>query len=146
MCIGLTYHGKAADIWALGCTLYCMVLGCYPFKGETLQSTYEKVLYDLFSSTVGPLAWLGYCFHIQAEHNFVILMSKQHNAMWQCYMVPCGALMDKLAFGPSGLPLQKEVFMEILHQIRHYVTAVSSCCKPNDSCFLLAVELMMRTY
>jgi serine/threonine protein kinase len=78
MCIGLTYHGKAADIWALGCTLYCMVLGCYPFKGETLQSTYEKVLYDLFSSTVGPLAWLGYCFHIQAEHNFVILMSKQH--------------------------------------------------------------------
>jgi hypothetical protein len=23
---------------------------------------------------------------------------------------------------------------------------VSSCCKPNDSCFLLAVELMMRTY
>ncbi len=33
---------------------------------------------DLFSSTVGPLAWLGYCFHIQAEHNFVILMSKQH--------------------------------------------------------------------
>jgi serine/threonine protein kinase len=77
-CLGLTYHGKAADIWALGCTLYCMVLGCYPFKGETLQSTYEKVLYDLFSSTVGPLAWLGYCFHIQAEHNFVILMSKQH--------------------------------------------------------------------
>jgi serine/threonine protein kinase len=41
--IGVTYHGKAADIWALGCTLYCMVLGRYPFKGETLQSTYEKV-------------------------------------------------------------------------------------------------------
>ncbi|CAM6073619.1 unnamed protein product, partial [Sphagnum tenellum] len=45
-CLGLTYHGKAADIWALGCTLYCMVLGCYPFKGETLQSTYEKIVYD----------------------------------------------------------------------------------------------------
>jgi serine/threonine protein kinase len=42
-CVGVTYHGKAADIWALGCTLYCMVLGRYPFKGETLQSTYEKV-------------------------------------------------------------------------------------------------------
>jgi hypothetical protein len=23
-----------------------MVLGCYPFKGETLQSTYEKIVYD----------------------------------------------------------------------------------------------------
>jgi serine/threonine protein kinase len=40
---GVTYHGKPADIWALGCTLYSMVLGHYPFKGETLQSTYEKV-------------------------------------------------------------------------------------------------------
>ncbi|CAK9213805.1 unnamed protein product [Sphagnum troendelagicum] len=45
-CIGVTYHGKAADIWALGCTLYCMVLGRYPFKGETLQSTYEKIVFD----------------------------------------------------------------------------------------------------
>jgi len=45
-CVGVTYHGKAADIWALGCTLYCMVLGRYPFKGETLQSTYEKIVFD----------------------------------------------------------------------------------------------------
>jgi hypothetical protein len=33
-------------------------------------------------------------------------------------MVPCSALMDKLAFGLSGLPLEKEGFMEILDQIQ----------------------------
>lgn len=40
---GLTYHGRAADTWAVGVTLYCMVLGNYPFLGDTLQDTYDKV-------------------------------------------------------------------------------------------------------
>lgn len=43
-CLGLTYHGKAADTWAVGVTLYCMILGQYPFLGETLQDTYEKIV------------------------------------------------------------------------------------------------------
>ncbi|XP_040992570.1 serine/threonine-protein kinase GRIK1 [Juglans microcarpa x Juglans regia] len=43
-CLGLTYHGKAADTWAVGVTLYCMILGHYPFLGETLQDTYEKIV------------------------------------------------------------------------------------------------------
>ncbi|KAL0369674.1 UNVERIFIED_CONTAM: Serine/threonine-protein kinase GRIK2 [Sesamum angustifolium] len=41
-CLGVTYHGKAADTWALGVTLYCFV-GKYPFLGETLQDTYDKI-------------------------------------------------------------------------------------------------------
>ncbi|XP_073312075.1 serine/threonine-protein kinase GRIK2-like [Primulina huaijiensis] len=45
-CIGETYHGKAADTWAVGVTLYCMVLGKYPFLGETLQDTYDKIVND----------------------------------------------------------------------------------------------------
>ncbi|XP_019052845.1 PREDICTED: LOW QUALITY PROTEIN: serine/threonine-protein kinase GRIK1 [Nelumbo nucifera] len=43
-CLGLTYHGKAADTWALGVTLYCMVIGYYPFLGDTLQDTYDKIV------------------------------------------------------------------------------------------------------
>ncbi|KAL3518370.1 hypothetical protein ACH5RR_020959 [Cinchona calisaya] len=43
-CLGLTYHGKAADTWAVGVTLYCMVLGRYPFLGDTLQDTYDKIV------------------------------------------------------------------------------------------------------
>ncbi|GLT66948.1 hypothetical protein SLA2020_392880 [Shorea laevis] len=43
-CLGLTYHGKDADTWAVGITLYCMIFGKYPFLGETLQDTYDKIV------------------------------------------------------------------------------------------------------
>lgn len=43
-CLGLTYHGKAADTWAAGATLYCMVLGTYPFLGDNLHDTYDKIV------------------------------------------------------------------------------------------------------
>ncbi|AES88594.2 Serine/Threonine kinase family protein [Medicago truncatula] len=41
--LGVTYSGKAADTWAVGVTLYCMILGEYPFLGDTLQDTYDRV-------------------------------------------------------------------------------------------------------
>jgi [calcium/calmodulin-dependent protein kinase] kinase len=37
------YHGRASDTWAVGVTLYCMISGHYPFLGDTLQETYDKV-------------------------------------------------------------------------------------------------------
>ncbi|KAL8172498.1 hypothetical protein V2J09_024302 [Rumex salicifolius] len=45
-CLGLTYRGKAADTWAVGITLYCMVMGKFPFIGETLQDTYDMIVND----------------------------------------------------------------------------------------------------
>lgn len=45
-CLGLTYRGKAADTWAVGVTLYCMIMGKFPFIGETLQETYDKIVSD----------------------------------------------------------------------------------------------------
>uniref|UniRef100_A0A7I4A4X1 Protein kinase domain-containing protein n=1 Tax=Physcomitrium patens TaxID=3218 RepID=A0A7I4A4X1_PHYPA len=41
---GSYYRGRQADVWALGCTLYCMVMGRYPFMGDTLPSIYEKIV------------------------------------------------------------------------------------------------------
>ncbi|ONK63957.1 uncharacterized protein A4U43_C07F20650 [Asparagus officinalis] len=43
-CLGSTYRGRAADTWAVGVTLYYMVSGQYPFLGETLQDTYDKIV------------------------------------------------------------------------------------------------------
>ncbi|KAH0467350.1 hypothetical protein IEQ34_004588 [Dendrobium chrysotoxum] len=43
-CIGLDYHGKTADVWAVGVTLYCMIFGYCPFIGESLQETYDKIV------------------------------------------------------------------------------------------------------
>ncbi|KAG8387695.1 hypothetical protein BUALT_Bualt02G0048000 [Buddleja alternifolia] len=56
-CLGVTYHGKAADTWAVGVTLYCMILGNYPFLGETLQDTYDKIVNNplLLPDDMNPL-------------------------------------------------------------------------------------------
>ncbi|CAN6303820.1 unnamed protein product [Urochloa humidicola] len=45
-CQGSAYHGRASDTWAVGVTLYCMVSGHYPFLGDTLQETYDKISND----------------------------------------------------------------------------------------------------
>ncbi|TVU41848.1 hypothetical protein EJB05_15403 [Eragrostis curvula] len=60
-CQGSAYHGRASDTWAVGVTLYCMISGHYPFLGDTLQETYDKIQeivspYKLQLSTHG---WLG---------------------------------------------------------------------------------------
>ncbi|KAF7047494.1 hypothetical protein CFC21_056420 [Triticum aestivum] len=56
-CQGSAYHGRASDTWAVGVTLYCMITGRYPFLGETLQETYDKIVNDPadIPSDVSPL-------------------------------------------------------------------------------------------
>ncbi|CAA7030961.1 unnamed protein product [Microthlaspi erraticum] len=45
-CVGISYSGRAADTWAVGVTLYYMILGQYPFLGDTLQDTYDKIVHN----------------------------------------------------------------------------------------------------
>ncbi|WOL19310.1 serine/threonine-protein kinase GRIK2 isoform X1 [Canna indica] len=56
-CLDLSYHGKAADTWAVGVTLYCMVFGQYPFLGDTLQDTYDKIVNNplIIPDEINPL-------------------------------------------------------------------------------------------
>lgn len=56
-CLGVTYNGRSADTWAVGVTLYCFILGKYPFLGETLQDTYDKIVNNplLLPDDMNPL-------------------------------------------------------------------------------------------
>lgn len=35
--------GKAADIWAAGVTLYCLVVGRLPFESNLMLELYEQI-------------------------------------------------------------------------------------------------------
>jgi serine/threonine protein kinase len=99
MCLGVTYHGKGADTWAVGVTLYCMVLGCYPFLGDGLQDTYEQVInFDMhrflnplkvpWSTNISFWVWLGkqgFSFLIN-DFNLAMLVYKSRllTIHWLC--------------------------------------------------------------
>lgn len=47
-CQGVPYHGKPADMWALGVTLYVFVTGQYPFLAQSyaLADLYQAILHE----------------------------------------------------------------------------------------------------
>ena len=65
----LYYRGRAADIWALGCTLYCMVMGRYPFVGDTFPSVFEKV------NLMYPCVDIYINSHVHCFFRFLVLMT-----------------------------------------------------------------------
>ncbi|PSC68038.1 Replication factor C subunit 5 [Micractinium conductrix] len=46
ICAGEAYHGRAADVWALGVSLYHFIFGELPFKGESVLDLYDSVATD----------------------------------------------------------------------------------------------------
>lgn len=42
-------HGFQADVWALGCVMYALLVGQPPFETSTLKETYSRIAENLFT-------------------------------------------------------------------------------------------------
>jgi serine/threonine protein kinase len=43
MCEGKPYHGRVADIWALGVCLYMFLCGAAPFRAASMVGLYDAI-------------------------------------------------------------------------------------------------------
>jgi len=43
MCDGLAFNGYAADLWALGVCVFCMVFGALPFSGSSATDLFDAI-------------------------------------------------------------------------------------------------------
>lgn len=46
-------HGFAADVWAMGCIMYALLVGRPPFETSTLAETYQRILRGAYTLPVG---------------------------------------------------------------------------------------------
>ncbi|CAN8028546.1 unnamed protein product, partial [Ixodes persulcatus] len=42
-------HGFAADVWAMGCIMYAMLVGYPPFETSTLSETYQRIMRNAYT-------------------------------------------------------------------------------------------------
>lgn len=78
--------GKPTDIWSLGVTLFCIYFGTLPFRSDTVQGLYEKILNsepeELDDSSLSPTLKDLFCRILEKDSNKRIKMAELREHPW----------------------------------------------------------------
>ena len=92
-CTGQRYHGRKADVWALGMALYVLRYGIFPFRSSSADDMYEEIRQTRIIAFPSPLE-----SHEESQESKILSL----------------ALRKMLEANPSARPSADQVLRDLL--------------------------------